>query len=105
MLHQNNITSNAAKQNLLDNAVVDFLAESSCAFRVVDLPSFKEMFKIANSKITIKSREFYSKLVSKHANEVLEDLQSIIEYVKNDVTTFSFSTDMWTSSTNNTLSV
>ena len=64
MLHKNN----------LDNAVVDFLAESSCAFRVVDLPSFKEMFKIANSKITIKSREFYSKLVSKHANEVLEDL-------------------------------
>ena len=93
-------TSNAATQKLLDTAVVDFLAESHSAFRVVDLPSFKNMFKIANPKITIKSREFYSKLITKHAHEMVEDLQSIIEFVKNDVTTFSFSTDMWTSSNN-----
>ena len=44
-------TSNAATQKLLNNAVVDFLTESSCAFRVVDLPSFKEMFKISGSEI------------------------------------------------------
>ena len=36
-------TSNAATQKFLDNAVVDFLAECSCAFRVVDLSSFKDV--------------------------------------------------------------
>ena len=88
-----------ATQKLMDEAVVDFLAESHSAFRVVDLPSFKNMFKVANSKVTIKSREFYSKLVSKHAKDVLDDLQSILEIVKSDVNSFSFSTDMWTSLT------
>ena len=38
-----------ATQKLMDEAVVDFLAESHSAFRVVDLPSFKNMFKVANS--------------------------------------------------------
>ena len=61
-------TSNAATQKLLLSGLLIFLLSKRCS-------------KLQNSKITIMSRELYSKLVSKHANEVLEDLQSIIHRI------------------------
>ena len=57
--------SNVATQKLLDESITKFLAESGVAFRVVDLDSFKNLIKIANDKLTVKSREFYSKLVTR----------------------------------------
>ena len=61
---------------------MNFLAESNSAFRIVDLNSFKDMFKVTNNRVTVKSREYYSKLVSKKASEIRQDLQSIVEFLK-----------------------
>ena len=89
--------SNEVTQKLLDNAIVNFLAESNSAFRVVDLDSFKDMFKVANNRVSVKSREYYSKLVSQKADEMRHDLQSIVEFLKKDLSSISFTTDLWTS--------
>ena len=59
-----------ATQKLRDEAIVSFLAESGSAFRVVDLKSFKDMFKISNDKIEVKSRIYYSNLLSVKADEM-----------------------------------
>ena len=40
------LSNTQATQKLIDEAIVSFLAESGSAFRVVDLKSFKDMFKI-----------------------------------------------------------
>ena len=42
-------------QKKLDEAVVEFLADSGVAVRVVELDSFKKLFKIVNPNIDIKS--------------------------------------------------
>ena len=42
-------------QKKLDEAVVEFLADSGVALRVVELDSFKKLFKIVNPNIDIKS--------------------------------------------------
>ena len=52
-----------------------------------------------NNKVKIKSRVYYSKLVSEAATEVRKDLLNIIQFVKDEgVDTISFTTDGWTSS-------
>ena len=86
-----------ATQKLLDEAIVNFLAESGSAFRVVDLNSFKDMFRVTNDKIEVRSRKYYSNLVTMKANEMREELLGMIIYLKNKIQTVSFTTDMWTS--------
>ena len=91
--------NNENTQKLLDQAIVQFLAESGVAFRVTDLESFRQLFAIVNNKVKIKSRVYYSKLVSEAATEVRKDILNIIQFVKNEgVDTISFTTDCWTSS-------
>ena len=91
--------NNENTQKLLDQAIVQFLAESGVAFRVTDLESFRQLFAIVNNKVKIKSRVYYSKLVSEAATEVRKDILNIIQFVKNEgVDTISFTTDGWTSS-------
>ena len=91
--------SNVATQKLLDESITKFLAESGVAFRVVDLDSFKNLIKIANDKLTVKSREFYSKLVTRKADEIRQDMINIIEFCKSELKTVSFTTDIWISNT------
>ena len=53
-------------QNLnkhLDDAILDFLAESGVAFRVVGLESFQRLLKLLNKRADLKHRTTYSKLV------------------------------------------
>ena len=91
--------NNENTQKLLDQAIVQFLAESGVAFRVTDLDSFRQLFAIVNNKVKIKSRVHYSKLVSEAATEVRKDILNIIQFVKDEgVDTISFTTDCWTSS-------
>ena len=59
--------NNAATQKLLDEAIVKFLSDSGVAFRVVDLDSYKEMLKITNDKVQVKSRSYHSKFVTMKA--------------------------------------
>ena len=52
---------------LRDEAIVKFLSDSGVAFRVVDLDSYKEMLKITNDKVQVKSRSYHSKFVTMKA--------------------------------------
>ena len=51
--------SNESTMKVLDDKIVDFLADSGVAFRTIGLQSFKSV----NNKVEVKSRVFYSKLV------------------------------------------
>ena len=73
------IVSNEALQKNLDEAIVEFLAESQCAFRIVDLESFKKMFSVLNSKVKVRSREFYSQKVTTTVDEMRKDMLSFLE--------------------------
>ena len=90
----------ATLQKALVEAIVEFLAESNAAFRVVDLESFKNMFSCINNKVAVKSREFYSKLVTTKVNEIRTDLLSIVESLKDILMTVIFTSDLWTSVNN-----
>merc|ERR1712082_344660 len=84
-------------QKKLDEAVVVFLANSGVALRVVELDSFKKLFKIVNPNIDIKSRKSYTKMIKVKGEELRKEIINIIEVVKTDVKTISFITDAWTS--------
>ena len=82
---------------VIDDAIVDFLADSGVAFKVVGLDSFKNLMKVANRRIKLKHRTTYSKLVKVKAEQIRKEILSIITSVKGDLTTVGFTTDMWTS--------
>ena len=86
---------NLSKQ--LDDAIVDFLAESGVAFRVVGLESFERLLKLLNKRVNLKHRTTYSKLVKVKAAEIKQEILDIINTVKGDITCAAFTTDMWTS--------
>ena len=81
----------------IDEAVVDFLADSGVAFRVVGLPSFKNMLNIANRKIKLKHPQTYSRSVKVKAQNIKNDISSIIDATKEDFDCAGFTTDLWTS--------
>lgn len=81
----------------LDDAIVDFLAESGVAFRVVGLESFQRLLKVLNKRVNLKHRTTYSRMVKVKAEEIKQEIISIINTVKGDLTCAAFTTDMWTS--------
>jgi hypothetical protein len=89
--------SNDALDKAITEAIVEFLADSGVAFRVVGLPSFKKLMRIANRRIKLKHPTTYSRLVRNKADEIRQDLLDIITAVKEDVSCVGFSTDLWTS--------
>ena len=89
--------SNDALDKAITDAIVDFLADSGVAFRVVGLPSFQRLMKIANRRIKLKHPTTYSRLVKSKAEEIKQELLDIIAAVKGDVSCIGFTTDLWTS--------
>ena len=89
--------SNVATQKALDEQIAKWLAESGVAFRQIDLPSFKKLINIANDKLKVKGRTFYSKLVSNLAEEARRDIINILQHSKSHLKSVSFTTDIWTS--------
>ena len=89
--------SNKDLNEAIDDAIVDFLADSGVAFKVVGLESFKSLMSLANRRIKLKHRTTYSKLVKVNAEQVRREIFSIITSVKGDLTIVGFTTDMWTS--------
>ena len=89
--------SEDALDKAITDAIVDFLADSGVAFRVVSLPSFHNLMKIANRRIKLKHPTTYSRLVKTKAEEVKQDVLDIISAVKADVSCIGFTTDLWTS--------
>ena len=85
--------SNDALDKAITEAIVEFLADSGVAFRVVGLPSFKKLMRIANRRIKLKHPTTYSRLVRNKADEIRQDLLDIITAVKEDVSCVGFSTD------------
>ena len=81
----------------IDEAIVDFLADSGVAFQVVGCETFKNLMKVANRRIKLKHRTNYSKLVKVKADQIRQEISSVITAVKGDLTTVGFTTNMWTS--------
>ena len=73
--------SNESIMKVLDDKIVDFLADSGVAFRTIGLQSFKDVTAAVNNKVEVKSRVFYSKLVEQKADEIRDELIGILEYI------------------------
>ena len=93
--------SDEALNNAITDAIVDFLADSGVAFKIVGLESFHNLMRIANRRIKLKHPVTYSRLVRVKADEIRKDLLDIITAVKSDLSCISFTTDMWTSRAGN----
>ena len=65
--------SNESTMKVLDDKIVDFLADSGVAFRTIGLQSFKDVIASVNNKVEVKSRVFYSKLVEQKADEIRDE--------------------------------
>ena len=92
------IQENDKKFNeVINDMLVDFLADSGVAFRVIGLKTFKDLMKKANRRINLKSPRTYSRLVKVKANQIRKELLSIVAAVKGDMSCAGFTTDMWTS--------
>ena len=90
-----------ALEKQIDAAMVDFLAESAVAFRVVGLPSFERLMKTANKRVTLKHRTTYSKMVKVRTADIKQEISNVIKTVKGDLNCAAFTTDMWTSDAGN----
>ena len=82
----------------IDDAIVDFLADTGVAFNVVGKASFDRLMKIANKRINLKHPTTYSRLMKVKAAEIKQDIMDIVGAVKGDLVCAGFTTDMWTSS-------
>ena len=89
--------SENALNDAITDTIVDFLADSGIAFRVVGLDSFHKLMRIANRRIKLKHPVTYSRIVKVRAEEIRKDILDIISTVKTDLSCISFTTDMWTS--------
>ena len=85
-----------ALNSAMDEAVVDFLADSGVAFRVAGLPSFQRMMKLANKRIKLKHPQTYSRMVKPKVAQIKQDLLA-----KSEFDCVGFTTDMWTSVSGN----
>ena len=89
--------SDKALNEGIDEAIVDFLADSGVAFRVVGLDSFKNLLNVANKRVKVKHPTTYSKKVKVQAENIKNDITSIIDATKEDFDCVGFTTDLWTS--------
>ena len=85
----------------LDEAIVEFLADSGVAFRVAGLKSFEKVLKVANKRVKLKDPRTYSRMIKLKAKEIKDDIMAILSAVKGDLNCCGFTTDMWTSSAGN----
>ena len=90
----------AALAKKIDQAVVDFIAETGTAFRVVGQPSFKKLINIANNRIQLKDPKTYSRMTGAKAEEISQDISDIVQAVKKNIYSVGFTTDIWTSRAN-----
>ena len=63
---------------VINDMLVDFLADSAVAFRVMGLKSFKDLMKKANRRIILKSPRTYSRLVKVKAKQIKKELLGIV---------------------------
>ena len=89
--------SDDALDKAVTDAIIDFLADSGVAFRVVGLASFEKLMKIANKRIKLKHPVTYSRMIKVKAEEIKKDILAILNAVKEDVSCLGFTTDLWTS--------
>ena len=89
--------SDDALDKAITDAILDFLADSGVAFRVVGLASFQKLMNIANKRIKLKHPITYSRMVKVKAEEIKRELHEIITAVKGDLSCLGFTTDLWTS--------
>ena len=91
--------SDAALDKRVTDAVVAFLADTGTAIRVVGTSSFKNLMKVANRRIKLKSPKTYSRMVKVKAEEIHGEIRDIIKTIKEagDIKSVAFTTDIWTS--------
>ena len=99
-LKQNFFGENDAQlDKVISDAIVDFLADTGVAFRVMGRPSFIKLMQTANKRIKLKSPQTYSRMIKVKSEEILERMASIISAVRSagDLKSVAFTTDIWTS--------
>ena len=87
----------SAFNEAVDDAIVDFLADSGVPFRVVGLDSFKNLLTVVNRRVKLKHQQTYSRKIKTKGENIKSDIYSIIDATKEDIDCFGFTTDIWTS--------
>ena len=77
-----------------------FCAETNCSFQAMEKIDIilSSLSKNNRLPVKIKSRKVISRNVSNSAKNIIEDIFGIVFYLKKNTFSFSFTTDMWTNS-------
>ena len=81
----------------IDTSIVNFIAETGSAFRIVETDSFRKLMETANKYIEVKSARTYSRMVAVEANQVQRDIRAIVQVVLPDLSNISVTSDIWAS--------
>ena len=86
-------------QKRWDNSIVEYAADSFSSFSQLSSKSFKDLIRVANKLIKVKSRQTLSRHVRKKAINILNRIAKQLKKEKGSLRSLGFTTDMWTSRT------
>jgi len=77
-------------------ALISHIAETCTPFHQYG-ESFQRLISVANKRIKVKSRHTLSRMASRKAEEVRNEIAAIIVSVMDDLLSLGFTSDLWTS--------
>ena len=95
-------------QRVWDSALCDFVAETQCSFSMVASDAFKKLIGLLLRKgrysrlpqFKLKSRQQITRDIEKYSKELSGGIMDILEFFKADMSSIAYSTDCWTSKSN-----
>ena len=86
-------------QKRWDNSIVEYAADSFSSYAQLSSKAFKDLIRIANKLIKVKSRQTLSRHIKKKAINILNRIAKQLKKEKGSLRSLGFTTDMWTSRT------
>ena len=86
-------------QKRWDNSIVEYAADSFSSYAQLSSKAFKDLIRVANKLIKVKSRQTLSRHIKKKAINILNRIAKQLKKEKGSLRSLGFTTDMWTSRT------
>ena len=83
-------------QDRFDEALIEHITETCTSFRQYG-ESFQKLIRVLSAHLKVKDPSNPSRMVSKGAEELLQEISNVFKTVKDDLVSLGFTTDLWTS--------
>lgn len=76
--------------------MIEHITETCTSFRQYG-ESFQKLIRVLSAHLKVKDPSNPSRMVSKGAEELLQEISNVFKTVKDDLVSLGFTTDLWTS--------